>query len=431
MGNTITYLILKFSLASPLAIGSGNDSVTDSDVILDSAGDPVIPATALAGAIRHFFAVYGELDDGFWGTIGNGSDGKAISSRIRFYDAVLESDHFITVRDGVALSSKLPSELPDNEMPYNKIAIDGAKFDMEAVETNAEFSTLIELLDASEKEKSDIIKALAAFDCGVLRIGSKTSRGYGQISISWLGISEFTLPQERKRWLDFDQFDQRNEEDYVEITPKLKEFSAADFADTISLKLKQKGAISIRSYTVKDISSADYIQLSTNDGVPVIPGTSWAGAFRSRFKELSADSDLTDKLFGFVDIDNNRQQKSRIYFTESRLENGITKRITRNAIDRFSAGVKDGALYSEITCYDGCCDLDITLMKDIEEAEKCRIIIAAVLCDLNNGYLSIGGLASVGRGHFEITEMKLNGRDVTEALKKGDLVGMMGDDISE
>ncbi|WP_024861866.1 RAMP superfamily CRISPR-associated protein [Ruminococcus flavefaciens] len=431
MGNAITYLKLKFSLASPLAIGSGNDSVTDSDVILDSADDPVIPATALAGAIRHFLAAYGNLDDSFWGTIGNSSDGKAISSRIRFYDAVLGSDHFITFRDGVALSSKLPSELLENEMPYNKIAVDGAKFDMEAVETNAEFSALIELLNASEKEKSDIIKTLAAFDCGVLRIGSKTSRGYGQISISWLGISEFTLPQDRKRWLDFDQFNQGNEECYSEITPKLKEFSVTDFADTISLKLKQKGAISIRSYTVKDISSADYTQLSTNDGVPVIPGTSWAGAFRSRFKELSADPVLTDKLFGFVDTENNEQQKSRIYFSESRLKNGISKMITRNAIDRFSAGVKDGALYSEITCYDSCCDLDITLLKDVEETEKCRIIIAAVLCDLSNGYLSIGGLASVGRGIFEITEMKLNGRDVTEALEKCDLSGMMGDEVSE
>lgn len=206
---------------------------------------------------------------------------------------------------------------------------------MEAVETNAAFTTLIEIIDASEKEKSDIMKALAAFDHGVLRIGSKTSRGYGQIRISWLGISEFNLPQDRKSWLDFDQYDQEHEESYVEITSKLKGFSVTDFADTISLKLKQKGAISIRSYTVKDISSANYTQLSTNDGVPVIPGTSWAGAFRRRFKELSGDPSLTDKLFGYVYVDNKKQQKSRIYFSESRLEKGVSKKITRNAIDRF------------------------------------------------------------------------------------------------
>lgn len=71
------------------------------------------------------------------------------------------------------------------------------------------------------------------------------------------------------------------------------------------------------------------------------------------------------------------------------------------------------------------------MLKGIEEAEKCRIIIAAVLCDLHNGYLSIGGLSSVGRGIFEVTEMKLNGKDVTGYLKKGDLKRMMGDEVSE
>lgn len=53
----IKYYKIKFVLASPLAIGSGENTSTDSDVILDSKGNPVIPATAFAGVIRHYLGI--------------------------------------------------------------------------------------------------------------------------------------------------------------------------------------------------------------------------------------------------------------------------------------------------------------------------------------------------------------------------------------
>ena len=59
--STLTYYRIKLQLASPLAVGSGEDSNTDSDVILDSSGAPIIPATSIAGAVRHFLSV--ECDD--------------------------------------------------------------------------------------------------------------------------------------------------------------------------------------------------------------------------------------------------------------------------------------------------------------------------------------------------------------------------------
>ena len=61
----------------------------------------------------------------------------------------------------------------------------------------------------------------------------------------------------------------------------------------ITLSLKQRGGISIRRYStdVSDGESAapDYEQLSLRSGVPVIPGTSWAGAFRARFCEFAGE----------------------------------------------------------------------------------------------------------------------------------------------
>ena len=60
-----------FRLKSPLALGSGISDNTDSDVLLDSRGVPYIPATSIAGVIRH--SVDEDTARELFGTIQNGS----------------------------------------------------------------------------------------------------------------------------------------------------------------------------------------------------------------------------------------------------------------------------------------------------------------------------------------------------------------------
>ncbi len=408
MKEKIQYYKMKFRLASPLAVGSGENSHTDSDVILDSRGQPVIPAAAFAGVIRHYLGVECDDKDKFFGYI----DKKdSCESKIRFYDAVSVSENYTAVRDSVALEEK--------------VGKDGAKFDQEAVETNAEFITLFELHQADETQEKRFKKALFAMQAGFLRIGSKTSRGYGQICITDLKKAEFLLPDDRKKWLAFQPYNFDAEEEYQ---PEVLEVFESNFK-TIHLELKQQGALSIRNYTVKnaeDISSADYIQLSTNDGVPVIPGTSWAGAFRQRFAEFAQNPEWVREIWGFVDEEPKNQKKSMIYFSESRLADGVPKILTRTSIDRFSAGTKNHALYSEKTYYYGTCSLDIHVLKTVSSLEQCIELLSAVICDLDRGYLAVGGLTSVGRGLFSVTKMEIDGRDVTQAIKSGNIQNITG-----
>lgn len=407
----IKYYKIKFRLASPLAIGCGENTHTDSDIVLDSIGKPVIPATAFAGVIRHYLGIESNDKNEVFGYI----DGQESSeSKIRFYDAVLVSDSFVTTRDCVALE--------------NKVAKKGAKFDMEAVETNAEFITLFELKEYDDYD-DQICEVICALNNGCLRIGSKTSRGYGQIKITELKSAEFDLSDEKskKQWLDFEPFDYYSDVCYEDC--RIDEKYKNKFTK-IHLELKQQGAISIRSYTVKnprDIASADYVQLSTKDNTPVIPGTSWAGAFRERFSQFADDKKLIENIFGFVDEKSKKQKKSRIYFSESCLTGGEWKVITRNSIDRFSAGTKDGALYTEKTYYNGECSLDI-IIANVDELSKCKKILSAVICDLDRGYLSVGGLTAVGRGIFSVNKVEIDNKDITQALKNGDISEMAGDE---
>lgn len=407
MNKEIIYYRLKLKLTSPLAVGSGEDRNSDSDIMLDSLGKPVIPAASIAGAVRHYLGVEYKDKSDFFGYIDNV---ESSDSKIKFYDAVMTEEKNITVRDSVALE--------------DKVGKNGAKFDKEVLETDAEFVTLIEIHDASEKENSDILDVLSALHAGHLRIGSKTTRGYGQFEITKAEKAYFSLPNDRKRWLDFYPYDYESTNQYTDITGEIVSRETNKRFTRIHLELKQNGAISIRSYTVKnadDISSADYVQLSVGD-TPVIPGTSWAGAFRQRFEEFcNHDKKFMNDIWGFVSEKEKTQAKSKIIFSESQIRNATPKIITRNSIDRFSAGTKDGALYTEKTYYNGECALDIDINNDVEDMRRCIEILSAVICDLDNGYLAVGGLTAVGRGLFSVKKMLINEKDVTKALKEMNL----------
>lgn len=387
-----TYYKLDMKLKSPLSLGSGANDNTDGDVLLDSRGNPFIPATSLAGVIRH--SLDEETAKKLFGSIGD--DGHA--SSVIVYDAACMGKSTVSVRDSVKLT--------------DKVAEDMLKFDFEAVETGAEFVGYIELVDCGEDDDKTILEAIEKINLGLLRFGYKTSRGYGTVKITKCLKTVF---DNIDNWLDFDMFDDAQWESAEEM--KL----CSDVGITkITLSLKQRGALSIRSYatepSVGNDSAPDYVQLSLRDGTPVIPGTSWAGAFRERFSEFT-DEETCNNLFGYIEKKQKdaKNKKSAIYFDESMILNAEPKIITRNSIDRYTCGTNDGALYTEKTVYNGSTELNIL----ITEKQSCETYSAlmAVIADLDNGLLSIGGLSSVGRGLFTVEKLLVNEKDKTEALK--------------
>ena len=90
-----------------------------------------------------------------------------------------------------------------------------------------------------------------------------------------------------------------------------------------------------------------------------------------------------------------------------------SKVISRNAIDRFTGGTVDGALFTEKTWYGGTTELVISLRGDKKMTEEEKTALAATLADLHFGFLAVGGETSIGRGLFKITE--INGELIEEA----------------
>ena len=284
-----------------------------------------------------------------------------------------------------------------------KVARKSAKFDMEVLEPGVTFVTYFEQNFYSEGEE-DIIKDLATiWKNAQIYLGAKTMRGYGAIQEVhvWKKEFDFSKKDSVTEWLSFDMYADWNE-DEEEITGSYVEGG-------LLLELKQVGGISIRKYTEENEESVpDSEQLTIwNNGkeIPVIPGSSWAGAFLHRMKELDPQENY-EALFGDC------KSKSVIRFSESQIMGAKEKVLTRNAIDRFSGGAMDKALFTEKTYYGGSTTLKINFSEKKALTENAARTLAACITDLHYGFLSIGGLTAVGRGLFCIE--KVNGQKVAD-----------------
>ena len=412
MTKTITkkkYYKITFDLASPLALGSGDNDNTDKDLILDSAGKPYIPASSIAGVVREYLETnnykqtrkyLGYVDPATATTKADQSE-----SCIIFYDATITSDTWhISVRDNVALDEY-------------KTAKKGSKFDMEILEPGVSFVTYIEqdYTDGyNEDFGAEIVRALLN---GAPVLGGKGMRGYGRLTNIQVVQKEFSFPDKIKEWLDFDLFTTLNWNSF-EIN------TAADGLKEIKLALELVGGISIRRYTTRvstdDKTEPDMEQLTLSDDsefdkrTPVIPGTSWAGAIAHRMSEFGIN---TDKEGSNVEGDGkDAKARSKIVFGESQLKGGSFKTISRNAIDRFTGGTVDGALFTERTYYGGTTDLVIGWKSKDAIPEKEAKALAAALTDMHYGILAIGGETSIGRGIFRIKE--IDGKNVPKDATK-------------
>lgn len=417
------YYRIEFEISSAMAVGSGENACSDQDIIKDSAGDPYIPGSTLAGIYRSLVGesdgirYFGdELKEGRIVRKSPDKEEKLRESKVMVYDAKLKGgrelqEYRVSIRDCVGLDEW-------------KTAKKGCKFDFEIVEPGAVFVTYLE--QNCEPGDRDIGADLAALWKGnQFRIGHKTMRGLGTVKCRTICRREFYMKEDKNEksqmdeWLDFDMY---ADEAWDESEWKGdKKTGSMQDEYILHMKLKQKGGLSIRRYTTeisdkKGQATPDYEQIAYrrtgSDDVPFIPGTTWAGAFCHHMEKLIPG--VTKEYFGICEKDEDSQKmvkkKSEIWFGESEIENAKSKVLTRTAIDRFTGGVVRNALFTERICYGGELELEIGFPSNVPAAFLQAM--AASLVDLHMGILSAGGETSIGRGLFEIEKLSVNGEEV-------------------
>lgn len=382
-----TYFALEIVLASPICVSSGEDVFSDSDVLRNGNGELFIPGTSIAGAFRNYLM----LDKKQSGMMGytNGENGKMSSL---FVSDLFLKDGKTSIRDFVALSEE---KQVDN------------KFDMEIIETGAKgalFFNYVKREEDTEDFDSQICRLISGIKSGYIRFGSKKNRGFGRLYIEKVYEKRFTEANV-DAWITFAERDLEGYSEwcaYAEWEKKREECAHESAYIKLSVPLKLTGGISIRKYATKP-NEADYEQLTCNE-LPVIPGSSWSGVFRtgaeSILKELTSKEtvkEYIDAWFGHVDKKNAWQ--SKVIISESWIRGGNNMVATRNKINRFDASTKQGALYTERSHFGGTTTLELMVRKD--EAGEYKSILGLLLLvigEICRGALAVGGLVAIGRG---------------------------------
>ncbi len=402
------YIAADITLASPLSICSGLSKNTDNDVLKNSLGEIFIPGTSLAGAMRNYL----ENDNNSPSIFGYADGDKGEMSSLFIADTYIDKTN-ISVRDGVELNK-------------DKIAIDNQKYDYEIVETGKgtiRIEVIIREKDENKDKLKDICNILKGISNGDIRFGYKKNRGLGKLKVTkvykwefdktsvenWIKFNEQTL--EEQKHLDNCEWENwQNYNDNLEVNTKYI---------SISLPLKLTGGISIRKYSTASYN-ADFEHITIQQlyenvkqakRLPIIPGTSWAGAIRHRAEKILSElgcsetksEQLIKKWFGYVDANNtkNKACQSMVVIDESILENSNPLITVRNNVNRFSGATVEGALYKEKAYFGGNTELKIKVQKDKDDLYKSLIaLLYLIMKDIEKGYLSIGGATAIGRGLF-------------------------------
>lgn len=396
------YYYVRMELLSPISIGNGDDLLTDHDCLRNSKGVPFIPGTSLAGVFSHYLS--DEMLALFTPKIGD--EYKQSPYYISDANIVLDDKKrnvSTSIRDGVKLK-------PD------KIAEDGAKFDFEIVESSTKFDFRIEVIvrdhDNIDKMKKVVDVILHGLNSGEILLGYKSKRGYGKVKIEDVKIKEFTK-NSLEEMLLFDKYQMDKYDQY-----SIPDIDNENKYDYIEVHLRQLGGISIRKYSAK-AGEVDFEHVTSN-GKPVIPGTSWNGLIRRQIAEYLDDDIISNccvkinDWFGEAKKRDTTGRASNIIIEESIIQDAKRIQITRNKISRFSAGVSNRALFSEVSYFNGDTVLGIKVKKSIEEdPDNSRIIglLSLVIKDIDNGFIALGGQTAIGRGLFKVLKVTLNGNE--------------------
>ncbi len=401
----------SFELMSPLLIGDGDsnrENDKDIHVLRDKQGNPYIPGTSLIGVLRErLHQQYPEYVAELFGNMGE------YQSAIQAEDTVFQ-DASLTFRDGVAIDQ------------YMNSAIDGAKYDYEAVERGAKAPFRLEVTlrgvhlenpgmwqqSSLRKEMMDTLLFLKERMEEGIHVGAMTAKGFGLLRAKEcvMGLYDFAKQQDVKSWLL--QKRPMAKEASIRLSKKsgLEPYNPKTFS--VEARFALCSSLLIRNYTTDAHGKAIAVMLKSGKDA-VIPGTSLKGALRHRaayiLESMGREADSLKSLMGTSeaassDGEGEGRRKSRLRVDEiyiSLQDKAVTEtEHVRNRIDRFTGGTIDSALFTTKPLWQKDDKTAVIRMHfEILDASPEEAGLALFLLkDLWQGNLPLGGEIGAGRG---------------------------------
>lgn len=430
-------------LQTPAHFSNGDtDELVDMPLLVDplDGRTPLLNGASIAGALRSYLRerehgyslppVVGSVSNLLFGAQkkkGNKDrDDEEGEQSPLIIDDSLGKNFGIEFRQGVSIDTQ------------SRTARGRELFDLQLWKAGTSFPLRFELVikegDDEEELKKALATALEGFNNGSITLGARKRRGYGRVFVNSWRVKKYDLAtaQGLLDWIE------KGNKPLANIPPVTDIKEALGVNETLPDKRRffrleatfsLEGSLLIRSGSGKDNWGPDmfHICAKQTDGSikPVLPGTSAGGALRARALKIAntlaanyRGETLINSLFGPKMEGNKKPQASRVIVSESVIEGGRTDLVqSRVAIDRFTGGALETALYNEQPVFGGedtLISIDLFLMNP----EKYEIgLLLLLLKDLWTGDLPLGGEAGIGRGRLRGKKAFLELREVEGGWK--------------
>jgi len=401
---------------TPLKVGSNaSDFLQDSPIQKDFNGLPMILGTSLAGVLRKEFdktranEIFGDE---------NTKQKEFQGAKVIFSNALL-LDENEKVHEELLLSKtpflKYFDTLPIREhtaITEKGVAKERSKFDEEVLYKGTRFKFSIEMIE----DKQSFEKILELLLSPAFRLGGGSTKGFGKIKILEIKTESFELESYENYSSSLNHTLQNNYTSKEQTPSNYTSYKLILIPDDFFIFGSGFGDEEANATPVYE-SIIDYKNAKLSDKQILIPASSIKGAIAHRttfhynlqnelFIGNSEAEDSIEAIFGSAKetIDGvEKGSKGKVIFSDVYQANiKETKTFDHVAIDRFTGGAKDGALFQEKTlAQKDEITIEILLHKDV--ANKERTAFESALKDITTGMLALGGMTTKGHGVFNGT----------------------------
>lgn len=432
---TFVYRRLLIETTTALHAGSGeHDPLQDMPIQVDVNGFPVINATSITGVLRHLYPCGHEVQELF-GDLDRGGSRLVVSDALPLdgHGKPIEGLHpELKNADSKYLQYLRKLFLRDHcAIDHRGTALKNAKFDRSILCAGVRF--MLELrVGATQgqqhvaEQQADMLVSLFAHP--EFRLGGGTRNGFGAIKLIKVTGRTYDLLQSADK-ADFlkrssslacqnDEPEQQlpvvaetTRHRTLTLQPELFWLTAAGSGD---------GRLDVVPKTEPRVDWSSG-KPSIQSKVVLLPATSIKGALRHRtayhynkakrifadqltpeqLDEVTKHNPAVESLFGFANDQELQGRRGRVILSDIYFDNPSEKVLNHVAIDRFTGGAYEGALFTEKVIQGGTFKLDVVIMPSTDDHDEALAAFDKALDDLANGNLPLGG--GVNRGHGAMT----------------------------
>jgi len=452
-------IITRFILetVTPLHCGGGDDPIFDQVVTRDAFGFWRIPGSSVAGILRSYLSQMApEIENTLFGYASTSSkelNDHNQASVVWCMDAYqLDFDMQLAYKN--QLEGKNVTPLGPFVRDHVNIdfktstATEGGKFDEEIIPPGTHF--FLELrLDGYEREitpdeRDAFLKMCGAIASGELTFGGKKVSGYGRFKC-YAGVGKtayacteynFKNAEELEAYLNIPEAPvmELAGGTKIELESMPPVYPKDGICFDLTLPLETDGPVMVGGTSMKkEDQDVDLVCLTTpcldyegSDRISsfyTLPGSSFRGILRHGVykvaKTLKLDpQEQTDAIFGYISRNGTNAACGKIQVLDVYLRKAKSIRLQHVAIDRFTGGNLQSALFDEKPVFSKGQKIPLHLKAISLSPKEAKLLVHALL-DLCSGLIQVGGGNTRGNGRVKLQglaeglEKALSGQDVS------------------